>query len=80
MKERFDASTQKKMFTVSELEEARKIVSDELTKDKLWKYFADRTSTERDKVLNLQLEINLNFKKALNLKMSEVFLSRMILH
>lgn len=73
MKERFDASTQKKMFTASEIKEAQKIVSDEMTKDKLWKYFAERTETERTKVLNLQLEINLNFKKALNLKMSEVF-------
>ena len=73
MKERFDASSQKKMFTASEIEEARKIVSDDLVKDELWKYFAKRTATERKKVLNLQLEINVNFKKFLKLSIEEVF-------
>lgn len=73
MKERFDASSQKKMFTVSEIEEARKIISDDLVKDELWKYFAKRTATERKKVLNLQLEINVNFKKYLKLTIEEVF-------
>lgn len=73
MKERFDASSQKKMFTVAEIQEAQKIVADDLVKDELWKYFANRTSTERKKVLNLQLEINVNFKKYLKLTIDEVF-------
>ena len=60
--------------TLDEVKNAQKIVSDELTRNELWRYFANRTNAERKKLIQLNLTIAREFKNKIDsLKADEIF-------
>lgn len=61
-------------ITLDEVKDAQKIVSDELTRNELWRYFANRTNAERKKLIQLNLMIARYFKNKIDsLKADDIF-------
>ena len=73
MSQRYDVK-ESVPITLDEVKEAKKIVSDELTRNELWRYFAKRTNAERKKLIQLNLTIAREFKNKIDsLKADEIF-------
>ena len=61
-------------ITLDEVKNAQKIVSDELTRNELWRYFANRTNAERKKLIQMNLMIARYFKNKIDsLKADDIF-------